>query len=170
MIAESFVIAMFAEIAFGAYEEPFRIKNRANDWLIVSRWGLDAEYLTISRTETPSAVRNGAPIGLTPRATFFGLLSPVHPAGVDSLFLLVRRLPPGITVAGAFLPSDGFACLSGAGKPQLLAAAGRYAHSLGHTGAGELRGDVPDPPPAADHALAWHMTAERRPWIGEVPN
>jgi len=43
----------------------------------------------------------------------------------------------------------------------------RYSHSCGWLDGKEIRKDIPDPAPASAEAMAWHIEATRRDWIGE---
>jgi hypothetical protein len=43
----------------------------------------------------------------------------------------------------------------------------RYSHSCGWLDGREVRKDIPDPAPASVEAMAWHIEATRRKWIGE---
>jgi hypothetical protein len=190
---------MRAEIAQLPYDRPFlRVNRTVPDWLIVSRWGEHAEYLTMSsaagiggappcscsdgtrrcagsglRPAEKRAVRwfcmrgadGCAPQGLHPRRTWFGVLGPELPTGQDeAVFLLNRRLPTGLRVAGLFTPAEGYIRLRQAedGRLQLVA----VARELGGTD------DSPGPSspslPTAEHdSHAWMLTAEHRPWAGE---
>lgn len=162
-----FVVAMAADIGTARYERPSRILRTRREWLIVSRWGLDGDYLALSSTRlTPDAI-SPAPIGLTPRSTSLGvLLSDRDEAGVAT-FLLVRRLPEDVTVAGTFFPADGFVRLYGPIEHLRLTASARYAHSIGRSKGEPVCGDIPDPAPNTRGAAALHLEAWRRVWDGE---
>jgi hypothetical protein len=162
-----FVVALAADVGTAKYERPSRILRTRREWLIVSRWGADGEYLTLSNTRmTPDAL-SPAPISLAPRSTCLGVLLSDQEDGMVSTFLLVRRLPLGITLAGTFSPADGFVRLHGPIEAMRLTGSARYAHSIGWSKAGLVCGDVPDPPPNARGAAAWHIEAVRRQWDGE---
>lgn len=171
MVPEGFVMAMRGSLAFASYAAPHRTGPAAAEWLIVCRWGLEGEYLSIARAGPMEAPAGGAdcgpPPGLRPRATFLGL----RLGGKGQSFLLVRHLPPGVTVAGVFHPSDGIARLSGPASALRLEAAGRFAHLRGERQRGEapeeVRADVPDPPEGAAEASGWSLTGLRQPWLGE---
>jgi hypothetical protein len=166
MSGTGFVVAMQAVIELAPYDEPMHRLGSSTEWLIVSRWGGNGEFLSLSRT---GVVRDGiaAPDGLQPRTTFVGILLPALDVPEVSGFLMVRHMPPGITVAGTFAPSDGYARLSFTETALTLAAAGRYAHSRGGYEGRRMLHDIPDPPPQAASAFAWRVTATRRPWSGE---
>jgi hypothetical protein len=158
---------MAADVGTAKYERPSRILRTRREWLIVSRWGPEGEYLTLSSTRaTPDAI-SPAPIGLAPRSTCLGVLLSEGPEDPISTFLLVRRLPPDVTVAGTFSPADGFVRLYGPVGAMRLTGSARYAHSIGWSKAGPICGDVPDPAPNARGAAAWHIEATRRAWDGE---
>src|SRR5690349_17720456 len=58
-IAETFVLAMRSEVTFAPYGAPYAAQLVRPEWLIVSRWGAMAEYLSLSRTGVV-AERDGA--------------------------------------------------------------------------------------------------------------
>jgi hypothetical protein len=170
MVPEGFVVAMLGSLSLAPYGAPFRIATAATEWLIICRWGLDGEYLSIARAEAADTTTTAAPAGLRPRATFLGLRLADNGAEGSS-FLLVRHLPPGLTVAGVFHPTDGIARLTGPATALRLEASGRYAHLRGERQVEalreEVRADVPDPPEGAPEATAWSLSGRRLPWIGE---
>lgn len=185
MVPEGFVVAMRGSFSLAPYGTPFRAGGGAGTgqaqttWLIVCRWGQEGEYLSIARAEGPDQPL--PPLGLRPQATFLGLrLAETRSriangqgngqdgqAGEGPSFLLVRHLPPGVSVAGVFHPTDGIARLTGPAGALRLDAAGRYAHLRGESQHAEIRADVPDPPEGAAEAMAWSLDARRLPWIGE---
>jgi hypothetical protein len=164
-IAGAFVLAMRAELATAPYGSPHAIGAARPEWLIVSRWGLAGECLSLSRTGVPALADDTAPANLHPRETFFGLRVPG--SANETCFLLLRHLPAEIPVAGSFLPTDGFVRLAGPMSTLRLTAAGRHAHIRGRGTDGTLYGDVPCPPEDAEGATAWSIDATRRPWLGE---
>ncbi len=168
MIPGSFVAAMRAHIAIAPYEAPFRSAADRTEWILVSRWGVDGQHLTIAQTGVAAPGDAGTPDGLQPKATFFGVLAWEEPGDGASVFLLVRRLPAQISVAGIFLPTDGFARISGDPGSLRLSAGGRYAHLAGMEAGHEVRGDVPCPPPGAHGAESWRFEAEQVRWMGEL--
>ena len=174
MVPEGFVVAMQGCLALAPYGMPFRTAAPRREWLILCRWGMEGEYLSIARAGPAEAAVAGAPAGLRPRATFLGLRL-AEPGAEGASFLLVRHLPPGVVLAGVFHPTDGIARLSGPGNALRLAAAGRHAHLRGarqreagrEMGREEVRADVPDPPEGAAGATGWSLSGRRLPWIGE---
>lgn len=167
MNCKGFVVAMRARVAHLAADRPFQPTNAvAPDWLIVSRWGGAAEYLTISSAmgevgagaEMAELAARPAPIGLHPRRTWFGVLTPDH-EGQECMFLLNRDLPKDMPVAGDFAPAEGYARLitQEDGSLRLVAVARELPEG------DRLVPTVarPDGPPA------WHLVAEHRPWQGE---
>ena len=162
-----FLVAMAADVGTARYERPSRIIRTRREWLIVSRWGPEGEFLTLSSTRLTPDTFSPAPIGLTPRSTCLGVLLSTQPDDSVCTFLLVRRLPPDVTVAGTFSPADGFVRLHGPVGQMRLTGSARYAHSIGWSKSGPVCGDVPDPAPNARGAAAWHIEAERRSWEGE---
>lgn len=194
MSVKGFVVAMRARIADLPADRPFQRAHAADgDWLIVSRWGGDSEYLTISSTARPGAPRapgttlaggeagvldgqpdpteGAAPEGLHPHRTWFGVLTPDQ-TSLDSVFLLNRSLPKDVPVAGRFTPAEGYVRLTSGpdGSLQLVAvgrevteAAGAEAPPRGQAAPGRRACAVDDGP-----CRAWMVTAERRPWMGEL--
>lgn len=170
----SFVVAMTAEISFGAYETPMHRAHRAREWVIVAVWGTHHAFLTLSYTHVPApddlAPDDLAPDALQPRITHLGvLLSRVLNRDEQvSEYLLMRNRPADVPVAGVFSPTDGFVRVVQRGQTIEVVGHGRYAHAIGDLRGQRIVRDVPDPPPGLPLARAWHLTAGRRPWIGEV--
>lgn len=164
-VAEAFVLAMRAELAAAPYGAPYATDPPRSEWLIVSRWGAAAEYLTLSRTGIAAWDDGQAPEGLHPRETFLGVR--VASPATEPCFLLLRHQPCSTPVAGDFLPSDGFVRLSGPTGALRLAAAGRHALLRGSCNGATVYADVPWPPEGAEGAEAWSISAMRRPWRGE---
>jgi hypothetical protein len=167
MPAKAFVVAMAAEIARSDYAKPTLIRSRSREWLIACRWGPEGEYLSIA---TAGAIidANGqaAPASIAPIHSLIGVLVSESETEGSSTFLLVRQLPKPIELAGAFFPADGYALLQQRDTIRLVCKA-RYSHSCGWLDGKEIRKDVPDPAPASAEAMAWHIEATRRHWIGE---
>jgi hypothetical protein len=115
------------------------------EWVIVSRWGSNGEHLSLGWTRRP-AVPGEAPIGLTPTQTSFAVLQPDASASPET-FQLSRTLPANLTVAGDFMPAEGYVRLSGQGVQLRL-------RSKGHC----LRSDLRAP---------LQLAATRVRWIGE---
>ena len=195
MSVKGFVVAMRASIADLPPDRPFQRDLAADgDWLIVSRWGGDSEYLTISSTARPGALRRAgttlaggeagaldaptdpaegaAPEGLHPHRTWFGVLTPDQ-TSLASVFLLNRSLPKDVPVAGHFTPAEGYVRLTTGpdGSLQLVAVGreiteaaampGGEAPPRGPNGVGRRSGE-------GGRCRAWMVTAERRPWMGEL--
>jgi hypothetical protein len=173
-----FIAAMAADLAFAAYDAPAVVDHRAQEWVIVSVWGSNREFLTLSRTGV-AVCSDAAPPGLQPFGTHLGVLlnRVLADAEEASEYLLMRNQPPDIPVGGVFYPTDGFVrlrlrdgahTLAGSGMAGTsLTGHGRFAHCAGIRHGQHVLHDVPDPAPGARDAWAWHMTAARRPWIGE---
>jgi hypothetical protein len=175
-----FIAAMAADLAFAAQDTPASADRRASEWVIVSVWGTNGEFLTLSRT-CVAVLSEEAPPGLQPFGTHLGVLLRRVVAGTDesSEYLLMRNQPADIPVGGVFFPTDGFVRLSLRDGVSNLTASGLAGSSLaGHDRVGHcdhtLHGqrvayDAPDPDAAfgVQDARAWHMTAVRRAWIGE---
>jgi hypothetical protein len=164
MPSRGFVVAMAAQVTLAPYERPFAPLRTLRQWIIVSRCGPEAEFLTVSHTKVPVADGEDAPIGLTPASTAIGILS--SEAADDSTFLLTRQQPV-MSIAGTFFPADGCVRVAGIERALHLQGEGRHAHSVGRVGAQMIRKDVPYPAPRARGALAWRIDAVRRAWPGE---
>jgi hypothetical protein len=117
-----------------------------SEWMIVSRWGLDGEYISIGWTYV-SVGPGDAPIYLTPSRTALALQQ--QPSGVwnPTTFRLVPSLPEQLTVAGGFVPAEGYVQLYGSGQTLRM-------RSKGHG-------------TEADSTSAWTIKATRAAWIGE---
>jgi hypothetical protein len=168
MLEKGFVLAMSANLAVSDYSKPFAIHTRTREWLVVSRWGGEGEYLSISTAGERAENSQTAPGGLKPHNTLLGLLVSDSSDEPTSTFLLVRQPPQLVQLAGIFFPADGYAQLQGPAGRLRLRARARYSHSRGWANGREILKDVPDPAPAAPEAMAWHIDAERRSWIGDL--
>ena len=134
-----FVVAMRAKLVDATRPSLY-------EWLIVSRWGTEGNYLSIAWTSLPA--RPGeAPIDLMPRQTALAIRREQSAAWAPATFLLASSLPEGVTVAGDFVPAEGYVRLYGKG-------AKLRARSEGQCLRPELR-------------AAWHVEATRARWIGE---
>jgi hypothetical protein len=173
-----FIAAMAADLAFAARDVPAAADRRASEWVIVSVWGTNGEFLTLSRT-CVAVLSEEAPPGLQPFGTHLGVLlsRAVAETEESSEYLLMRNQPADIPVGGVFFPTDGFVRLSLRDGVSNLTASGLAGSSLAqHDGVahydGTLHGqrvaqDAPDLVFGGQDARAWHMTAVRRAWIGE---
>lgn len=162
-----FVVAMAATVSIANYDKPAEIIRRMRRWAVVSRFGPDNEYLTVSVAEAMQPEQAEGPIGLTPAKTVLGVLLAEDAASGGSTFLLLRHLPRGLKVAGLYFPAEGYAQVSGAAGTLHLRTQGRHAHSRGLLDGHDVRIDVPDPAPGAKWTMAWHIEAAHRPWAGE---
>jgi hypothetical protein len=167
MTQGGFVVAMAAAVSVAVYDRPTEIIRRMRRWAIVSRFGAENEYLTISIAGAMQHEQVEAPIGLAPIKTAFGILLSENKSECQSMFLLVRQLPRGIKIAGFFFPAEGYARLNSTFNTLYLHTEGRHAHSRGLLNGYDIRIDVPDPAPGAKWAMAWHIEAAHRPWAGE---
>jgi hypothetical protein len=100
---QGFVLAMRAKFTMEA-REPW------HEWMIVSRWGGEGEFLAIGRTFLRAAARQPAPIKLQPRETALAVLLPL-PGANRSTFLMMQSKPDSLSVAGTFAPAHGYAYL-----------------------------------------------------------
>lgn len=168
MTQTGFIAAMATRLAFAAYDSPATLEPDGTEWFIVSIWGTNREFLTLSRTNV-AVQGHEAPPGLQPCSTNLGILLSRFVADGEeaSEYLLMRNQPPDIPVGGVFHPTDGFARLTLRDGIPRLTAHGRFAHTAGTLSGRRVIHDVPNPAPGAQQARAWHLTACRRPWIGE---
>ena len=134
-----FVVAMRAKLIAESYPE-------TQEWLIVSRWGTGGEHLSMAWTAL-TAVAGDAPIGLMPRQTALAIQDGGACSGLRTTFRLASALPDRLSVAGAFVPAQGYIRLYGEG-PRL------HIRSEGTC----TRSGIRDP---------WHIEADRASWIGE---
>jgi hypothetical protein len=167
MLAKSFVVAMAADIARSDYARPTLIRSRSREWLIACRWGPDGEYLSIATAGAMLDSRGVvAPDAISPIHSLFGVLVSESETEASSTFLLVRQLPFPVELAGSFFPADGYVLLQQR-ETLTLVCKTRYSHSCGWLDGKEIRKDIPDPAPSSVEAMAWHIEATRRDWIGE---
>jgi hypothetical protein len=167
MLAKAFVVAMAADIARSDYAKPTLIRSRSREWLIACRWGPDGEYLSIATAGAMPDPRGvTAPDVIAPIHSLFGVLVSESETEAASTFLLVRQLPGPIELAGTFFPADGYVELRQRETIRLVCKI-RYSHSCGWLDGKEIRKDIPDPAPSSAEAMAWHIEATRRNWIGE---
>jgi hypothetical protein len=168
VIKTGFIAAMAAELTYGAYDSPARLDRRGSEWVIVSAWGHEREYLTLSRTGV-WVETDEAPPGLQPAHTHLGVLLNRATDGQEEIseYLLMRNQPADTPVAGVFHPTDGFVRVAQKHGEISLTGHGRFAHSPGIMKGRPVVHDVPDPAPGAQAARAWHITGRRRPWMGE---
>jgi hypothetical protein len=162
-----FIAAMAANMAFSEYNSPMSAVTHHKEWIIVSSWGRNGDFLSLSRTNMPALNQEIAPPGLQPVGTHLGILLAHTPDQSEAEYLLVRHLPPNVPVGGVFHPSDGYVRVLRQDGILRVIAHGRYAHSHGIWEGQPIVSDVPDPAPGFAEAQAWHLTADRRPWIGE---
>ena len=165
MLQGGFVVAMAATISIARYATPSEILRPIRRWTIVSRFGPENEYLTLSTAAAIQPGQTEAPIGLSPTNTVFGIL--LSETESESMFLLLRHLPRGVNIAGTFFPAEGYAQLGGSFDQLHIRIGGRHAHSHGRLNTQDIRYDVPVPAPGSKWAMAWHVDAVHRPWSGE---
>ncbi len=167
MPAKAFVVAMAAEIIRSEYEKPTLVRSRGREWLIACRWGPDGEYLSIATAGAiPAPVALLAPAAINPIHTLVGILVSESEKDATSTFLLMRQPPLRLELAGTFFPAEGYVTLQQREDIRLIGNV-RYSHSCGWLNGKEIRKDIPDPAPSSAEAMAWHIEAARRDWIGE---
>src|SRR5882672_2116535 len=103
-LERGFVLAMCAEIGFSDYARPAPIRARSREWIVVSRWGGEGEYLSVSTAGLCAQDTNAAPGGLKPCKTLLGLLVSESEDEPTSTFLLVRQPLRSVHLAGTFFP------------------------------------------------------------------
>jgi hypothetical protein len=167
MSSGAFVVAMMADIGVGRYDRPAVALRHIRRWTIISRFGVQHEYLTISISGGIAGDQSAAPIGLTPAKTALGILLSEDERTSECIFLLARHLPRDIKVAGSFFPADGYARLSGQFETLRVRSEGRHAHSRGMLNAQDVCYDIPNPAPGAKWAMSWHIDTIYRHWNGE---
>jgi hypothetical protein len=165
-----FTAALAADLTFGDYHSLLTLDASQSQWAIVSCWGGNGDFLSISLTDFKIGTPEAAPPGLQPVRTYLAILA--ARTGVDDHedceYVLVRHRPIGIAVGGIFHPSDGFVRVMHRPDGLRVVAHGRYAHCHGLQNGQVLVEDIPHPPPGYDKAAAWHLDGTRRPWVGEV--
>lgn len=134
-----FVVAMRAKLIGPVRRLPY-------EWMIVSRWGKHGENLSIGWTMLP-ALCGDAPIGLTPRQSAFAVRQERSSGWTPATFRLTPVLHPNITMAGDFIPAEGYVRLYGSGPTLRVRSEARCLRPDLHPG--------------------WHVEAERAVWIGE---
>ena len=164
MLRSGFVVAMRGIVTICEYDRPTAGLRTTPQWLIVSRWGADGEFLTVSSAGPIAADEQRPPAALAPHNTLVGLLLSEDCDELETTFLLVRRLPAGVNVAGTFFPADGYARVCGPVEQLRMVSEGRHAHSRGTRGGAVIINDVPDPAPDAPGTLSWHIRSERQHW------
>src|SRR3954454_6277878 len=97
----SFVVAMRAKLLYAA-PLPARF-----EWVIISRWGPNGEYLALGWTLLP-AFADEVPVHLTPSQTSLAVLADIAVASISSTFQLASSVPGEVTVAGDFVPARGY--------------------------------------------------------------
>lgn len=134
-----FVVAMRAKLS---------IEEGAvwREWIIAARWGTEGNYLSIARTFLPAPPARSAPIELVPRETALATVLRLPPISATETFLLARWPLFEVSLAGDFVPAEGFVQLRARGAVIGLRAEGRCIHGT---------------------RLAWRAEAVRVPWIGD---
>jgi hypothetical protein len=142
------------------------VRSRSREWLIACRWGASGEYLSIATAGTiPDSCGHAAPDAVAPIHSLFGVLVGESDTESSGTFLLARQLPLHIELAGSFFPADGYVVVQQR-ETISLACKIRYSHSCGWLDGKEIRKDIPDPAPSSVEAMAWHIDATQRDWIG----
>jgi hypothetical protein len=137
--SRGFVVAMRAKLINAYYPDRF-------EWVIVSRWGTEGEHLSIGWTHEP-ALAGEAPLHLSPNQTSLAVLPRETAAETPAVFQLAPTRPNEITVAGEFLPAEGYVRLYGAGLSLRVRVKGQC-----------LSCTVPS---------TWQIEATRAAWLGE---
>jgi len=125
------------------------------EWLIVSRFGAKGEHLSIARARgsvlapdlAPELADDVPPIDLTPHETALARLLRFPSGSGVPTFLFVRRKPVSFSVAGDFVPVEGYARLHRLKDGLRLRAEGRCV--------------------SGGKRCAWRADAVRVAWLGE---
>ena len=171
MVPTGFVVAMHGCFTRRPCLAVPQSRSSYGEWIIVSRFGANGEYITISLTATiagasldPDAL---PPLGIAPVITFFGCI--IHRVPNEPIrFLLAQHLPSGMLVAGKFRPCKGTADLSPTAAGISLQACGTLTCVTGgpngviHEPRNTEFGESPDT------AEQWQIRARRWPWLGEM--
>jgi hypothetical protein len=134
-----FVLAMHAKLISAA---PLPAQF---EWVIVSRWGAEGEYLALGWTMMP-ALSGESPTQLVPRRTSLACAAGPGEMGDRASFELASSLGE-ITVAGDFVPAKGYVRLFSKGSNLQMISKGK-----------SLRPDL--------HP-SWQLQGVRKPWFGE---
>ncbi|HVY15284.1 MAG TPA: hypothetical protein VHB27_08655 [Rhodopila sp.] len=169
VVHASFIAALATDLAFGDYNSLLTIEASQSQWVIVSSWGENGDFLSLSLTNIKIDTPDLAPVGLQPVRTYLAVLAArtATEEQEESEYLLVRHRPPGTAVGGIFHPSDGFVRVVHRNGGLTVVAHGRYAHCHGQHEGQLVVQDIPYPPLGYDKARAWHLSGTRRPWVGE---
>jgi hypothetical protein len=117
------------------------------EWIIVSRWGTAGEHLSVGWTKVAAPPRGSAPIDLMPRQTALAGMLRLPCNSRPRTFLFAQWQPVSLSVAGDFVPIEGYVRLHGRGAALRLRAEGRRIADAMHS--------------------AWRVDAVRVAWIGE---
>jgi hypothetical protein len=164
-----FIAAIAANLAYGDYECPSTANAEQSQWVIVSTWGVEEAFLSLSLTNIEVSGSASAPPGLQPIKTHLGVLisRTISGSEEESEYLLVRHRPADISLGGIFMPTDGYVRLSHRDASLRLTAHGRYAHCYGVYQEMTVIEDISRPAPGCSTASAWHLKGTSRPWAGE---
>jgi len=152
MMPQGFVVAMRGWALGGLATAPWQTVAETGCWLVVSRWGVTGEFLSVGHAGVPTA-SGLPPVGLTPEASCLGLLGPGGPASKrPARFPLQARAPRGIPLAGCFLPASGVARIDRRRGVLRLTLLARFSRGRSNSWT----------------AGVWRIEAVQVPWIGEA--
>jgi hypothetical protein len=117
------------------------------EWIIVSRWGVVGEHLSVGRTKAVAETGRAAPIHLVPRETALADLLRLPFAPCRPTFMFRQSRCEADTVAGRFVSVTGSVRLCGDDSTLRLSAEGRRDEGTA--------------------TLDWRLDALREAWLGE---
>lgn len=165
MLHQGFILAMTADIRLCDYAKPDLVRGKKTEWLLVSRWGDNGEYLCISIAGPRTGAQDEDPAAMRPTLSLVGTLVSNTVRRRWSEFLILRNNVPDVQLAGVFFPADGYARLEGSTSALRLEAVVRYAHVCREENGREMRTQVPQLELASE-AMTWQISARRTEWVG----
>jgi len=111
----------------GSYLKPFNVLRNTQEWLIISRWGDNGEFLTVSDTKSEKKPEDiNAPKDLTENQTMICVL--IQEFEDEAHFLMVRKDYDKLIIRGNYYPVDGYCKLFKKDGQLQINAGGRHIH------------------------------------------